>query len=1270
MRLIETTHLKTWAGSKSAESRFPHLVKALICAVIEPDKLRMPSGDAVWVPGFDGVVTSIEKNRFVPTGLSVWELGTNADFRSKANEDYEKRSKDKEPREKEKPKQKVDRPQTTFVFVTPLVWKDKQDWVDQKKAKGIWQDVTVVDGVDLQDWIEAAPAVNLQFGADLGLVPEEGLQTPEQAWGDWSHRSLPPASEELVVAGRQEQEKEFIERLSAPPSTFTVRGDSLREACGFALASIRRIADEYQRANFFARTIIVDNENTAARLAHLKNLIIILKQPLGQVSGFLSSKNCHVIVPEGNDARSMGNVIVLPRSTHREFSEALLRMRLSEEEADRTARACGRSVTILQRQCAPANYERPKWAEGSSIIHVIPALLAGRWNDMNEADRAILCSLAGNSDYGTIEGQLHEFLGVDEPPLQRTGEMWTLTAPVDAFQLIAHRLTSTNLARFKDAFREVFGKIDPKVEIPPDEWLYYDLRGDKGHSGWLRSGMAETLLLIAERGSDARMSSIRSPGAYAEEVVRDLPGLHDDWRVLASLRDQYRVLMEAAPGPFLDSLERMLEAEPDDVRHLFAEGEGIFGAGGMHTGLLWGLEVLAWNPEYLPQVALILAKLSRLDPGGRMANRPINSLAEIFLWWHPGTNATKDQRVAVIDLILDREPGVGWILLTKLLPKSFSSVSHPTAKPRWSDFGEISEDSRTRSGQISYLSAIIDRTLDRVGCAPQRWSEILDSLRTFSPAHQEKAIELLRDAATCNPAYETRVALWRIIRDFTFKSRSFRKAQWALPEQWVKKLEATLSLLAPGDPIEQNRWLFDEWLPDLPLERDDLEHHQQKVEEFRRDAIRSILQLRGLDGLVELGTNCKLPGFVASTAAPLLADMAAFCHLLELAISRGEAGTYFAGQISGQAEKLFGDSWCKLILEKAKTDIWSPVVIAILLIWWPDRRSTWEYAASLGSEVAAEYWRRKMVLTIEGSTEDKVYQIERLINEGRAPAVFDRISHRSEEIPSEIMVRVFDSTLDIVAQAQSVDQIKNIGLTSSEVREFLDGLRGRKDLSRDETARREYRALPLLGLDIQGLTIHEFMAEDPQFFVDMLCDVFLPAHRDKAADEEPTPEVKARAETGYRLLESMYRIPGTGTEGLDQEQLLGWIRTVREKATELDRAAIADLYVGKILAKSPPDPRDNGWPHQTIRNVIESLNADDIDRGLITERFNMRGTVTKALYEGGAQERKLASSYHTWASISRMRWPRVAKILNTIAKGWEEDAEREDTRAEQDKQRS
>ena len=129
----------------------------------------------------------------------------------------------------------------------------------------------------------------------------------------------------------------------------------------------------------------------------------------------------------------------------------------------------------------------------------------------------------------------------------------------------------------------------------------------------------------------------------------------------------------------------------------------VSAGGSLHTGLLWGLETLAWSPQYLPRVALVLAKLARLDPGGRMVNRPINSLRKIFLWWYPGTNASQEQRLAALDLILAREPQVGWELLATLLPHSVSSSTSPTAKPRWSNFGDLPEDTYTRRIQFQYL---------------------------------------------------------------------------------------------------------------------------------------------------------------------------------------------------------------------------------------------------------------------------------------------------------------------------------------------------------------------------------------------------------------------------------------------------------------------------------------------------------------------------------------------------------------------------------------
>lgn len=54
---------------------------------------------------------------------------------------------------------------------------------------------------------------------------------------------------------------------------------------------------------------------------------------------------------------------------------------------------------------------------------------------------------------------------------------------------------------------------------------------------------------------------------------------------------------------------------------LFRQKDSYWG-GPEHSGLLWALELLAWSPHYLSRVAVQLAQLTRLDPGGKWTNRP------------------------------------------------------------------------------------------------------------------------------------------------------------------------------------------------------------------------------------------------------------------------------------------------------------------------------------------------------------------------------------------------------------------------------------------------------------------------------------------------------------------------------------------------------------------------------------------------------------------------------------------------------------------------
>jgi len=189
------------------------------------------------------------------------------------------------------------------------------------------------------------------------------------------------------------------------------------------------------------------------------------------------------------------------------------------------------------------------------------------------------------------------------------------------------------------------------------------------------------------------------------------------------------------------------------------------------------------------------------------------------------------------------------------------------------------------------------------------------------------------------------------------------------------------------------------------------------------------------------------------------------------------------------------------------------------------------------------------------------------------------------------------------------------------------------------------------------------MADDPGFFVSVLCDVFNPA---KGAPE-PNESRRRRARTSYSLLTEFVVMPGQQGGEVDPAILNKWVRDVRELAAKEDRTVIADQYIGHTLAHAPADA-DGGWPHRTIREIIEELRSTELERGINIGRFNMRGAFNKAIYEGGKQERGLAEQARSWAKIAE-KWPRTHAMLLEIAKDWDAHAEREDQRAKQDEMR-
>jgi hypothetical protein len=565
----------------------PELIRRLILAEkgYFPE-LRFPSGDSVQMHGWDGECKVESGTDQIPAGWSGWELGTDQTPKSKADKDYKQRTKDA---------LHLKAPETTFVFVTPRRWAQKQAWVKQHRAERHWRDVRAYDAVDLVQWIERFPGVGLWLAKLIGKAPI-GVQELGEVWREWSLSTKPRLSTDLVLADRDDEATKLLQWLYGEPAAMSVQGEAPGEAIAFLYAAIEQLPPGY-RDFFHTRAVVAADANTARSLADVPSpLIIILEEPEPGLSMHLVEKGHYVCLAFGSDAGTPADLLPLKRPTRYAIEHELTKMGMERHEAQNFAHDSARSLTILRHLIPSApGYKVPDWASPETARALLPALLAGAWDESQPGDVTILEELAG-LPYDKITAALTPLLHLTDSPLRKAGNTWKIASPRDAWFRVARYITSTDLDRFAKASHAVLTSVDPRFNMAPDERWLAGIKGEKPkYSSLLRTGISEILVLLNAFGK--QVLSVPHADARGVLIVRGL--LHDADAVRWwSLSHQLQVLAEASPEEFMSAVEDSLAKNDAPILKLFAEDGGTFGAA-YHADLLWALETLAWSPDYL-----------------------------------------------------------------------------------------------------------------------------------------------------------------------------------------------------------------------------------------------------------------------------------------------------------------------------------------------------------------------------------------------------------------------------------------------------------------------------------------------------------------------------------------------------------------------------------------------------------------------------------------------------------------------------------------------
>jgi hypothetical protein len=1241
MKWIEASHLELWGRTTQSEADLPALLADLVCATTSSiQSIRFPSRGKGRTRGFDGVIECLEEILFVPLGKSIWELKTSVNYKDMALDDFKKRT-----RETDAEEQKG----LTLVLVTPFTWDSSKttmtldSWVADRKAESSWKEVVLIDGPKLEHWFDHAPAVAAHWARGaIRNFPIAGVQSTDEYWRDFSGRFDPRIIEKLLTAEREDVAEQLLKVLMGPPQQITIVADAPEFATAFAVAAIRSTKKE-MREFVEARTLVVDTMEAGRELLGHENMAFLLRKEAARSPASFSERG-PTVVPLARWHRS-ANGIPLIVQTSFATKQVLLDMKLSEGRAETLSKGCGGSLSALERMMGSGNYDPPAWASDMELL--LPAFLAGAWDNTNPLDQQIIAELADTSTYIAYETQLRRFLNVEDAPLQIESNLYKVTAPIDAFVHAGKLIGENHLERLKPLLVKVFGQLDPE----PDPDAPYKPRETDRHSELLRDGLATTVLLIAAWQRQAGLALIAGRGqAFANEVVEALPGLGSDYRVMTSLKDELPLLVEAAPLPFLVALEQMLEGSGAAIRPIFDEIDGLVFPIARHTGLIWALETLAWDPIWFRQACLILAGLADIDPGGRIANRPANSLVDILLAWMPCTYAKLDQRLAVLDEITSDFPQVGWNLIFKLLPGQTTSSSG-TSRPRLRGFELPPQPTLTNADVWAAERAAAARAVVLGTYDIDRMGQLLSPMLQFAPPERELALTALK-GTLASADKPDRDKLWKALQDQITRHKRFASANWALDADEVAKLEAIADDHSPDDPVLVASELFTFWGD---------EEDQEAIELRRLDAVRALAADHGPDAVRSLLRRSQQ------------------AHLVQNAIDAAGLGGPFLEQLLRGEIKDLPDSWQaggyfsmlrRAVGErealKIAADLLSsntPATVAKLLRAWPTERATWDAASALGDDVLEQYWQDFSSHYIDGDRDTLLAVLTELMRRDRSLVALESVLNRIDEVPTELLFGMLDA---IVGELNAGQKPRVGGLLDYELEETFKAL-DKRDLPDMEIAKREYALLPLLEREKRPLKIHRLLASDPDMFHQVLRDIYRAENTSDPSDAK-SDEDRARWRQAYKLLSQFSTVPGFTGSTPERGPLEAWVNAVRALGIVHDRKDVTEIVVGNVLAHAPADDLDEVWPHRFVRDLLEK-SPGKVPRGIMTERVNMRGVTVRGMLDGGNQERDLAAGLRKDAETVQ-RWPKTAAMLRGIADRWDSYAEHEDVDARQRRLRS
>ena len=671
----------------------PQIVGDLILASTNKiGKFKMPVENLSGHYGFDGeieITDIFEGCMPIPPGNYVFEMSVDRDIKSKADVDYKKRK-------------NSGRKDVTFVFVTSQIFNKSAEWIQEKKKESdfTWKEILCITQSDLHLWFLRCPSVSIKWCEHWGLPSD--LYTLESVWKRWDMAFEHKIPCELICAlgykteNTENNKNSFLNFINEDRQKFIITAASVEEARLYISAVLAaekkhqdiQIAEEsttnketYKTQNLIDKVLCIDSKESFNTLPLKQFAGTIFVTPLqdADVVNTAVNRDIKVIqVLRTTNTRECIDIELPIRIKKNVFYDVLSKHNWSTEEIVQKGRDSGRSLSTLRSVLA---HEPQDWISDISD-ELIAALLVGGWSSECEKDMEVMCTLTNCSTYAGFTNRLKKHLNKENSPIQHEAPYYRSISSFSVFPTLVNNITPEFLRKYQDICIDILSLNDEVRLLPESEQLLAQMKGTANcFSALIRKSIADSLI---------HLSMLYDGGQeIVNRIVNDVcSGGIERWKSIAPFVIE---LAEASPNVFLNKFEELLSlSSTEDLQLLVNESKGIMEDYGAYTSILFALELLAWEEQYLEKVTNILFKLIPIwnNIPTNVTNKPLFTLSEILCLWFPQTNASVEKRNAIINRASKKYQKECLDLIIKLLPPHSAVTSKPKSKWRWKDCSE------------------------------------------------------------------------------------------------------------------------------------------------------------------------------------------------------------------------------------------------------------------------------------------------------------------------------------------------------------------------------------------------------------------------------------------------------------------------------------------------------------------------------------------------------------------------------------------------------